>query len=278
MKIICGVTENDVCLELQRVLNFSSLKNSPILGRFLKYIVMETINGRANCIKEYSIAIDVLDRAPNFSPHDDAIVRIHAGRLRRILNEYYLTEGVNDPCIISIPKGCYVPEFKPIDRLGAGGFISQDLRLVDIKPTVAVFPFKIIPQGKKMEELSLLLQEELSAELSRFREISVIGYYSTEMITNIHQNVLEAGRLAKANYIVTGTFQCNDERMRIRINLMAVSTGEVLMTKSLEKETLCDVFEIEDEIISEVVNIISGYYSIIFNKYDELPLLRQQAI
>ena len=45
--------------------------------------------GNANILKEYTIALNVLDKPSNFKPQENSIVRIHAGRLRRALNHYY---------------------------------------------------------------------------------------------------------------------------------------------------------------------------------------------
>ena len=42
-------------------------------------------------LKEYTIAVNVLDKPTNFKPQDNSIVRIHAGRLRRALNHFYNT-------------------------------------------------------------------------------------------------------------------------------------------------------------------------------------------
>src|SRR5688572_6923370 len=97
--------------QIARVLDFPRFKNSRILSGFLQFIVEETIQQRELHIKEYSVAINVLHRCRNFNPHDDAIVRIHAGRLRRALEDYYLTQGLHDPIFIKIPKGSYVPQF-----------------------------------------------------------------------------------------------------------------------------------------------------------------------
>src|SRR4051812_16350033 len=97
--------------QLNRILNFPAFINSPTLIKFLSYIIKETNYKRELHIKEYNIAINVLNRAPDFNPHTDAVVRIHAGRLRRALHDYYFTEGLNDPIVIDIPKGGYVPQF-----------------------------------------------------------------------------------------------------------------------------------------------------------------------
>src|SRR4030095_2034535 len=53
-----------------------------------------------------------LRKESDFNPQVDSIVRIHAGRLRRALKEYYYEEGKDDPIMISIPKGSYAPNFK----------------------------------------------------------------------------------------------------------------------------------------------------------------------
>jgi adenylate cyclase len=78
---------------------------------FLAYIVSETLSGRADRIKAYSVAIEVFGRASSFDPQNDPIVRITANHLRRSLERYYLLSGRADQIIVSIPKGCYVPTF-----------------------------------------------------------------------------------------------------------------------------------------------------------------------
>jgi adenylate cyclase len=96
---------------LQRVLGSRAIANSGRKKRFLKFIVQEALAGHADRIKAYTIAIDVFDRAPSFDPVSDPVVRIEAGRLRRCLEHYYLTEGYEDRILIMIPKGGYVPQF-----------------------------------------------------------------------------------------------------------------------------------------------------------------------
>ncbi|CAO3420843.1 tetratricopeptide repeat protein [Azospirillum argentinense] len=96
---------------LARVLVSRSLRGSARGRRFLQFIVQEALAGRANRIKAYTIAMDVFDRDASFDPLLDPVVRIQAGRLRRALEHYYLTEGAADPLRIAIPKGGYVPQF-----------------------------------------------------------------------------------------------------------------------------------------------------------------------
>src|SRR6478609_8417968 len=97
--------------ELLLILSFEDLRNSPILSKFLEYVVLKKLAGDEEEIKEYTIGVKALGRPPDFNPQLDAVVRIHAGRLRRILFQYYQGHGKEDPVIISIPKGTYIPRF-----------------------------------------------------------------------------------------------------------------------------------------------------------------------
>jgi adenylate cyclase len=96
---------------LDRVISSREIVNSERKKRFLKFIVQETLAGNADRIKAYTIAVDVFNRDPSFDPVSDPVVRIEAGRLRRCLEHYYLTEGAMDRLRITIPKGSYVPQF-----------------------------------------------------------------------------------------------------------------------------------------------------------------------
>lgn len=92
--------------------NFSASERN---RRFLRYIVDETLDGRADRIKGYSVGVAVFDRDTSFDPQLDPIVRIEASRLRRSLDYYYVTDGKDDEICISIPKGSYVPVFTTKD-------------------------------------------------------------------------------------------------------------------------------------------------------------------
>ena len=79
--------------------------------KFLCYVVEEALQGRADRIKAYSIALEVFGRNASFDAQNDPVVRIEAGRVRRALEHYYLLAGQRDPVLITIPKGGYVPAF-----------------------------------------------------------------------------------------------------------------------------------------------------------------------
>ena len=80
--------------------------------KFLTYLIDETLAGRADRIKAYSIAIEVFGRNESFDAQNDPAVRIEAGRIRGRCERYYLVAGQADPIVVGIPKGGYVPRFE----------------------------------------------------------------------------------------------------------------------------------------------------------------------
>lgn len=100
--------------QLDRILASDHFDASDRNRRFLRYVVEECLEGRAQQIKAYCIAVSVFNREPSFDPQSDPIVRLEAGRLRRSLEHYYLTAGRDDPIRIVVPKGGYAPRFERV--------------------------------------------------------------------------------------------------------------------------------------------------------------------
>lgn len=121
--------------ELRRILESPEFEASERNRRFLEYVVEEALAGRALRIKAYSVATEVFRRDESFDPQMDPIVRIEASRLRRALERYYLTAGVDDPLRILIPKGAYAPAFV----VGPAGEASRE-DLPEIAPETQVPP------------------------------------------------------------------------------------------------------------------------------------------
>jgi hypothetical protein len=113
--------------------------------------------GETDQIKEYNIAVDVLDRPPSFDPSEDAIARVEVHRLRKKLREYYQSEGADHNLRIVIPIGRYVPVF-----LSAEAASEADARAVNGADTA-----HIVPAHTEEEESSSLLPAATSAKTWR---------------------------------------------------------------------------------------------------------------
>lgn len=104
--------------QVQRITSSGEFQHSLRRRKFLEYIVEETLAGRHDRLKGYTIAVDIFGRSPSFDAQLDPVVRIEAGRLRDKLSAYYATEGQGDTVVITLSKGTYVPSIKvgPSDR------------------------------------------------------------------------------------------------------------------------------------------------------------------
>jgi Tol biopolymer transport system component len=114
-------TASDPILEqLTRVLSSSVFQNATRSRALLRFLVEETVNGRAGRLKEYTLGVEGLGRGDSFDPRSDPIVRAEASRLRDRLERYYAGEGRGDAVVIELPKGGYVPQFRTRDATHEG--------------------------------------------------------------------------------------------------------------------------------------------------------------
>src|SRR6516225_8274559 len=100
--------------QLERVLASPGFSRNERLSRFLRFVVEQHLAGKDDELKESVIAVEVLGRSPDHDPKQDSIVRTEAARLRARLSEYYLGKGKDDPLVIELPKGGYVPVLRPV--------------------------------------------------------------------------------------------------------------------------------------------------------------------
>ena len=104
-------TPDAVRVQLARILEHPLFKRSARLSAFLRYVVEQTLSGRGDGIKEPTLALELYGRDADFDAGLDPIVRVDARRLRDKLREYY-AESPDEPVVITLPKGSYVPAFE----------------------------------------------------------------------------------------------------------------------------------------------------------------------
>lgn len=104
-------SESEIHAALEKILESEKFTRSKRIGDFLRFVVDEELGGRGNRLKAFSIAREVYGRDSTFDPRADSIVRVEAGRLRRLLENYYQTAGRHADIRIELPKGGYTPRF-----------------------------------------------------------------------------------------------------------------------------------------------------------------------
>ncbi len=107
------IPSDQVTEQLHRLLQSDTFKSSGILRQLLDYLTACSLEGRSESVKVKEIARAVFGRSENFDSQSDSVVRVHTGRLRSKLAEYYIDEGASDELIIAIPKGSYGLSWHP---------------------------------------------------------------------------------------------------------------------------------------------------------------------
>jgi hypothetical protein len=103
---------DEIRRELGKIVASAVFRDSLRLISFLRFVVEAVLTGQTSQIKAYTVAIEAFERPASFNPQDDPIVRVEAGRLRRALAHYYESAGLDDPIVIELLRGSYVPLFR----------------------------------------------------------------------------------------------------------------------------------------------------------------------
>lgn len=263
------VSEHEVRDQLGRILAEPQFQQSSILTDFLSYVVKETLQGRSNTLKEYTIGTSALSKKPNFDTQSDASVRIHAGRLRKALNAYYTGPGKHDPILITIPKGSYVPRFEA--NTPTAFQAVSDGQKIYTKPTLAVLPFHSYDK-KRDAALADGLCDQLSTDFTIFNEISVLSYYSAKQFAEQTDDLRKIGQMLDVNYVLTGNIQSVDDNIRIRVQLTVTNTLQQIWADTYERSRQAfNTFTLQDDIVKHVINQIGGSLGIIIRNSIKTP-------
>ena len=98
---------------VRRVASSTTFEKSPRLRAFLSHVCRCALECKPEEATEQQIGIYVYGRSPGYNPNDDNIVRSQARVLRMKLEHHFANEGKDEPVIITIPKGQYLPILEP---------------------------------------------------------------------------------------------------------------------------------------------------------------------
>lgn len=124
------LTEDERWRLVERVAASNRFQKSPQLRKFLLFVCERSLAGKSDEIRERVIGHYVCGRALDYDAGADNIVRVEARRLRTQLEHYFSLEGQDEPLVINLPKGTYVPTFEkhrhsPQGQVTAGVVASQ---------------------------------------------------------------------------------------------------------------------------------------------------------
>lgn len=274
------VPANEVLKLVDKICLSSELKTKQQLCKLLRYLIEEGLSGREKSIKGYNIGVDVFNKPKDFDPEMDPIVRIHAGRLRRMLRLYFLDTGINDLIRIEIPKGKYIPKYtvRVGEKKEGGNLKNQKLEASSHGPMIAILPFKNLTGDPAKDYLALGLSEELSVELTKFEDLVVfnsISFSGNRLSENEKLDFLRKKNVPF--YIEGGVNQAGDE-IKILVKLIDVfKETQIWAERYLVSLNSGNLSEIQEKIANEISLVIGSEYGLILQQLsaeglDKIPL------
>lgn len=261
--------DHQIRAELECLLHSSDFAGSERHRRFLTYIVEETLAGRADRLKAYNIATAAFNRTADFDPQQDSIVRIEAGRLRRALDHYYLTEGRHHKVQITVPKGGYVPLFnspgdcnlkETQDPQATSGSGPQRRA-----PRVLVLPFEMEGENASVPGLARGFMRQLIAGLTRFNSVYFYGTETSELMGGHLHGVATPDRHC-VDLILSGSVSLWDGYFAVDLLLQDTETLRYFwaekFTRKFDPE---NIFAIRDELAAIIAQKLAQPYGIIFS-------------
>jgi TolB-like protein/Tfp pilus assembly protein PilF len=123
--------------------------------------------------------------------------------------------------------------------------------------TIAVLPFVDMSKARDQEYFSDGLAETTLDMLSRVPDLKVISRTSSFAFKGKPMDVREIGRKLGVAHILEGSVQQSGDTLRITAQLIRTSDGSHLWSKQYDRR-MADIFKIQDEVATEVVNAIQG--------------------
>ncbi len=267
-----NISSDRVKAQLERILTSSEFSAGKRLGQFLRYVVAQTLNGQSGIIKQYTVAVEALGYGADFDPQSNPLVRIEAQRLRRALDQFYYTHGVEDPIRIDIPKGSYVPIFRANHAASEAPASCECPSPVPaqsphdfLKPTIAVVMFENLNGKDEDSYLARGLTSEILISLSRFSELSVLGPLFQAEDKKI--DYYKIGHEYGARFLLQGWIRSQGSKIRITTDLTDASDSATLWGRTFEYDLeKASLFEIEDEVTSQVAGVVADSLGVIFKK------------
>jgi adenylate cyclase len=128
------------------------------------------------------------------------------------------------------------------------------------RPSIAVLPFTNISGDAEQEYIADGIVEDITTELSRFRELFVIARNSSFHYKGQATDVRRVGRELGVRYVLEGSIRRDHDRLRISAQLVDAMTGAHRWAERYDRDVQ-DIFAVQDEVARTVAAILAAHVS-----------------
>lgn len=260
-----SLKENDrrrqVLQQLQTILSSAEFYATEHQKNFLIFVVEESLAGNSDQLKGYTVATQVFGRSQDFDSQTDPIVSIQANKLRRALEHYYLVDGKQDPVLIDIPKGTYVPVFterKAFDHKSDKPEKILNQSVEEKWPTLLILPFKNRTGDPEKDFQCIGIAAELASEISCFQNMKVLFPVDGVPFDSEHD------QHQAARFMLTGEVLPTFNGIKISARLTEAKSGQYLWGDTFTGDLdVSELQDFQDSIVKIVAAKVSGDFGII---------------
>ena len=148
-----------------------------------------------------------------------------------------------------------LPEMPPEAGNSASEISSLDFALPD-RPSVAILPFKSLGADPNKDYLADGIRLGIQASLVQLSGLFLINAPALNDYRGRDVSAEEAGKELGVKYILDGTVQQAADRVRATVHLTDVNSGQAVWAETYDR-ILDNVFELQDEIIKEVISSLN---------------------
>ncbi len=126
------------------------------------------------------------------------------------------------------------------------------------KLSLAVLPFENIGGDPSWRRLADGMTQDITTDLSQSKDLIVVARNSTEIYRDKAADVRDVGRELGVRYILQGTVQPGDNRLRITVQLIDARSGENVWSTRYNRP-VGDIFDVQSNVTETVAATLIGY-------------------
>ena len=142
-----------------------------------------------------------------------------------------------------------------VPRNRRGSVTRTELTLPD-KPSVAVLPFINLSDDPDQVYFVDGVAEDITTELSRFRDLFVIARNSAFTYKGHTVDVRTVSRELGVRYVVEGSVRRTGQRVRVAVQLINAQSGEHIWAEKYDR-VLDDIFDLQEEVTHAIVTAMT---------------------
>lgn len=296
MTILTEAEKLQFCLERDRLLCSSEFARSPTMSKLLRFLVDYKLTEESKPLTAYAVAVEGLGRDDSFDTQIDSYPRVQIGRLRRMLDHFYLREKSENRLFIPYqhyeiilgknetangaepaPGGPFLPgeetAIGSTDDQEEGGRLSGGLRFFARSRLLAILAVLVLlaagtiyylqrtdgeaPTAITYPTVVVKGAEGVTNSASR-RKIEITRSYIIGALEKFDQLRIfdENADPANPSQYFLETSILNDTADRVQLRLVAADTREVIWSSRIDMDTMQ---KRESDLDQAVIDIAGSY-------------------